>query len=349
MERKRIKPKRKTGSRPKPISVGAPFPYPGGKSHIASIVWEYFGRPDVYIEPFAGSLAVLLACPWPARREVVCDSDGLICNFWRSVVADPDKVAHYADWPTINQDLTARHAYLVEWRKAKSKRLSQDPEFYDAKMAGWWVWGISLWIGGGWCRGRSNSDKMPHMGTRIGGRGVSKQRNALIDHIPYVSDRGAGKGISKQRLNPTQPLQNWMRTLQHRLERTIVLNRSWESALTNPMLAPYMGDINRCIFLDPPYKTSTGQSSQYTEHDGDETAEKAYEWAVKHGNDYNIAYCCGSLDFEVPEGWEHVESGFKSHHAKSGRQNKDWVMFSPACLDKRQSFELPGFSGQEFN
>jgi len=32
-------------------------------------------------------------------------------------------------------------------------RLETDPDYYDAKIAGWWVWGLCCWIGGGWCSG----------------------------------------------------------------------------------------------------------------------------------------------------------------------------------------------------
>ena len=75
----------------------APFPYFGGKSRWAAEIWARFGRPDRYIEPFAGSLAALLACPHPAPMEIVCDLDGMICNFWRAVAADPERTARYAD------------------------------------------------------------------------------------------------------------------------------------------------------------------------------------------------------------------------------------------------------------
>jgi len=57
----------------------APFPYFGGKSRISSQVWERFGDVARYIEPFAGSLAVLLDRPSPFNgREIVNDSDGLL-------------------------------------------------------------------------------------------------------------------------------------------------------------------------------------------------------------------------------------------------------------------------------
>ena len=63
-------------------SLLAPFPYYGGKRRIAQDVWMHFGDDvQTYAEPFAGSLAVLLAAPYVPAREVVCDTDGHICNF----------------------------------------------------------------------------------------------------------------------------------------------------------------------------------------------------------------------------------------------------------------------------
>ena len=181
----------------------APFPYYGGKAKWADLIWERFGAPDVYCEPFAGSLAVLLANPHPAQREVACDMDGHICNFWRAVRDDPEAVAHHADYPTIHQDLTARHKFLVRWAADNAARLSEDPRYCDAEAAGWWAWGISLWIGGGWCSPSSDSERMPHVLDRAGGgRGVSRQRINIPDQIPHMagSSVAAGKGVSAQRV-----------------------------------------------------------------------------------------------------------------------------------------------------
>jgi DNA adenine methylase len=63
--------------------VKAPFPWFGGKSRAADVVWRAFGNVPNYVEPFAGSLAVLLARPHDAKIETVNDKDGLISNFWR--------------------------------------------------------------------------------------------------------------------------------------------------------------------------------------------------------------------------------------------------------------------------
>ena len=43
------------------MTLAAPFPYFGGKRRAAPIVWRALGDPSGYVEPFAGSAAVLLA------------------------------------------------------------------------------------------------------------------------------------------------------------------------------------------------------------------------------------------------------------------------------------------------
>ena len=217
-------------------ALSAPFPYFGGKSRVASQIWAKLGNPTVYVEPFAGSLACLLARPDGAgQREIVCDLDGGISNFWRAVTADPDAVAAWADYPTFHADLTARHKWLRAWFAEHTAELSNDPHFYCAKAAGWWVWGISLWIGGGWCNAISDTkdrDQIPHAGTGgggFGGQGVSEQRKTRpfadaqrvwdvrpavtsacgvsaqaqrakdpSDKRPLVSGHPGGKGVSAQ-------------------------------------------------------------------------------------------------------------------------------------------------------
>jgi len=128
----------------------APFPWFGGKSRAAPLVWEAFGDVANYVEPFAGSLAVLLARPTPPGVETVNDRDTYLANFWRALSADPEGVAHHADWPVSEADLHARHRWLVAQGDFR-QRMRADPDFFDAKVAGWWVWGICQWIGSGWC------------------------------------------------------------------------------------------------------------------------------------------------------------------------------------------------------
>ena len=166
----------------------------GGKSRVSHIVWDRFGDVRNYVEPFAGSLAVLLGRPTNPKIETVNDLDCWIANFWRALQASPHLVATYADWPVNEADLHARHIWLVN-RTEFREHMKTDPEYFDPKIAGWWVWGISQWIGSGWCAERGGSGrqdpqgdpwrKKPNVGD--GGRGI------LI-----TPGRGAG-GKSKPR------------------------------------------------------------------------------------------------------------------------------------------------------
>ena len=68
-------------------TLRAPFPWFGGKSRAAPLVWAALGDVSNYVEPFAGSLAVLLARPHAPRVETVNDADCYVANFWRALAA----------------------------------------------------------------------------------------------------------------------------------------------------------------------------------------------------------------------------------------------------------------------
>src|SRR5687767_6656435 len=127
------------------MTLKSPFPYPGGKSRAAGILWSRWGDTPNYVDAFCGSLAALLLRPTPPRVETVNDADSMLCNFWRAVQSDPEAVARWADWPVSELDLHARHRWLVEKGRAQVEQLRSDPDYYDAKVAGWWVWGICQW------------------------------------------------------------------------------------------------------------------------------------------------------------------------------------------------------------
>src|SRR4051794_2709524 len=125
------------------------FPYFGGKAKVAPLVWEYLGDPELYIEPFAGSLAVLLARPTTARTEIVVDLDGLLLNFWRAVQHWPT-MSKYLTGMVSEVDVAAKHTVLLDQRGVLTDKLRADPDWYDPKLAAWWWEGISSWLGSGW-------------------------------------------------------------------------------------------------------------------------------------------------------------------------------------------------------
>lgn len=144
----------------------APFPYFGGKSTVAPIIWQALGQPKHYIEPFCGSAAVLLGRPDynPAKHmETICDKDGFVANAWRGMQFAPDEIAKYCDWPVNHADLNARRKYLND-NQNLLQQLCDDPEYFDAKIAGYWVWAMSCWIGSGLTR----KDSMPRIDMGVG-------------------------------------------------------------------------------------------------------------------------------------------------------------------------------------
>lgn len=69
-------------------NVHSPLKYPGGKRYDAAWIVSHFPPHKHYVEPFAGSAAVLFASTQPDRSEVLNDIDRKLANFW-SVLADP--------------------------------------------------------------------------------------------------------------------------------------------------------------------------------------------------------------------------------------------------------------------
>jgi site-specific DNA-adenine methylase len=63
-------------------TLAAPFPWFGGKANACETVWQAFGAVDNYVEPFAGSAAMLLGAP-----------EGT-CGDWSRVVKDSVTTRH---------------------------------------------------------------------------------------------------------------------------------------------------------------------------------------------------------------------------------------------------------------
>jgi DNA adenine methylase len=70
----------------------APFAYFGGKTRLAERIVELLPDHGHYVEPFAGSLAVLLAKP-RSDMETVNDLDQDLMTFWRVLREQPDELA----------------------------------------------------------------------------------------------------------------------------------------------------------------------------------------------------------------------------------------------------------------
>lgn len=326
----------------------APFPWFGGKSRAAGMIWDHLGAVPNYVEPFAGSLATLLLRPHAPGVETVNDKDVYLANFWRAVQADPEAVARWADHPVNEADLHARHLWLV-CQQGFQERMLTDPDYCDAKIAGWWVWGISCWIGSGWC-------SRPEWSGRISGaraeRGVHRKRPDIKAGEPglkvwrQLPDLSGERAIHADRPDKTEAIVAWMRALAGRLRDVRVCCGDWSRVLGR--------SATECIgltgiLLDPPYGERARRKKDIYNEDCLRVSGAVREWALAHGDNPNLRIClCGyEGEHAMPETWKCVPWKANGGYGNSasdgaGRDNaaRERLWFSPHCLDPERQPEL---------
>ena len=109
--------------------MNAIFKYPGSKWSVAKWIIDFFPEHHSYLEPFAGSLAVLMNKP-RSHIETVNDLDGNVVNLFHWIRDDPEKLAHEIYFalkcgccPRLS---CAMAASLPEWHKKKGCRMRND-------------------------------------------------------------------------------------------------------------------------------------------------------------------------------------------------------------------------------
>lgn len=302
-----------------------PFPWFGGKSKVAHLVWERFGNVDNYVEPFFGSGAVLFGRPSSPKIETVNDKDGYVANFWRAVQHDPEQVAHYADWPVNENDLHARHVWLVNQKAEFVPRIEGDADYYDVKIAGWWVWGICCWIGSEWCSGKGPWHVVD--GKLVnGGDGADCVQRKLV-HLG-----GAGKGVNRK----LESLTEYMRELADRLRGVRVCCGDW-SRVCGPSVTFKNGLTG--VFLDQPYSADAGRDNEIYATEDLFCAHDVREWAIENGDNplMRIALCGYDGEHDFPERWECVSWKANGGYASQGKKNnqnkhRERIWFSPHCM-----------------
>jgi len=323
----------------------APFVWFGGKRKVAGEVWQALGDCDNYVEPFAGSLAVLLGRPHnladgSRRAETVNDKDHYLSNFWRAITIDPNQVARYADWPVNEDDLLARHLWLVnEGKRVLVQGIESDPMFFDAKIAGWWVWGVNAWIGSGWCSGtgpwtydeNGGVSQRPHLGSA--GQGVNRQ-------LPHLGDAGrAGYNNLEYR---AEGIAAYFQHLAARLRDVRVCTGDWSRVVTAGALS-FGSKVG--VFLDPPYLGEVRTSDLYASDDH-QIANEVRDWCIENGENprYRIVMAGYSSEHDhlFPDSWRRIKwsASVAYQTSSSVGGNKDnrhgevlWC--SPATVDNQ--------------
>jgi DNA adenine methylase len=238
-------------------------------------------------------------------------------NVWRAIKANPDAVAAWADYPVTELDLHARHRWLITQRESLRDRLVADPLWYDAQIAGWWLWGASTAIGDHWFRKETNS--IPYLGDA--GRGV----NAVA--LGYtVAERAAALAAYLQRIADT-------------LRTARITCGDWTRVVT-PAITTGNGVTSKpitALLLDPPYQHAD-RTTTYGTHDHD-VFDEVWAWAIQHGNNPMLRIAlCGYEDGRVADGWECVawqaNGGYANTGTGQGSVNKrrERIWFSPHCV-----------------
>lgn len=336
----------------------APFPAFGGKSRVAGMVWSRIGDVDNWIEPFCFSAAVTLLRPasHDPRMETINDACAFVANFWRATTRDPDAVAEWCNWPVNEADLEARHKWLVASARKRehAERMRDDPDYYDAKIAGWWCWGLAQWIGGGWCagewNGRGSPDskgsgthggdcaKRPHLGSA--GRGVHRQ-------LPHLGSAGGGEESRRGDV-----LRGWFAALRDRLRNVRVACGDWRRVCDSD--AKTLSNSSTCgVFLDPPYSKTTDDGRKnrdgdiyINDRDQDVCAlvRDVREWCEKWGANPRMKIALCGYEGEGHEaleriGWEVVaweaHGGYANARKTKGdgenNRHRERIWFSPGC------------------
>jgi DNA adenine methylase len=291
-----------------------PFSYWGGKRKVGSIIFNGLGQVTNYVEPFGGSLAVLLANPHPAKIETVNDIDCALVNFWRCVSNDPEGLAKYCDYPVSEVDLHARHKWILEQFTTEFKtKMNNDPNFYDLKLGGWWIYGQCASIPGNWLQTRG------------------------LKAMPMLSS--AGSGIQGLKHTPI----SWFETLQKRLKRVRICCRDWKDLVSPAITYKNKGLVSKDITgicLDPPYEHQGRVKKLYQEDE--DIFSDVMKWAIENGDNpkLRIALCGYDNDYVFPEGWTIYNwetVGGMANQSKTespGLENKgrEVIWFSPHCL-----------------
>jgi hypothetical protein len=315
------------------MTLAAPFPYFGGKRRAAARIWQALGDPAGYVEPFAGSAAVLLARPaFTGRRvETLNDADGWLVNTWRAIQLSPAEVARHAWGPVAEIDYHARLAWLQQRRTPDLVAwLEGEPEAHDAKAAGWWLYVVACGIGdpfgpGPWRVVDGYLRKLPHLGDA--GQGVNRE-------LPHLGDAGQGQ------------LEAYMGQLADRLRRVRITCGSWERVVKPSVTRSGTGgDGTRAIFLDPPYATS---GDLYAHVDAD-VGLAVREWCATAPRELRVILCGYDTEHDalLARGWSVTEgkagrgAGY-STNGLNGRRERLWL--SPACIGSEQRSLLEAFT-----
>lgn len=329
-------------------SPKAPFVYFGGKSNIASFVWLLLGSNiKRYFEPFAGSLAVLLARKRDKNivyHDIVNDIDCLIINVWKVIKYSPDKLAKLCLDPVSHVLLWQRVCILYNSKDLLLKKMIKDDSYFDIKLAAYWLYVKATEIG------VIDIDKLDC--ERI----YSSVDNGLLVSRPQLIALNGIHSSCKQNghnsKNKIDRLKSWFRELQSVLENTKIMCGDWKRLFSEKSTwQDNNGTRNVGIFFDPPYSDENRRSSLYR-HDSFSVAKEVNDFCIKNANKktYKIVIAGYEGEHNNLEKFGYTKYKWKAHGGygnigksyKNGSKERLWA--SKSC----NNIDLKGLTINEY-
>jgi len=349
--------------------LSSPFPWFGGKSRAANIIWKRLGDTKNYVEPFCGSMAVLLGRKWPhkkTRTETVNDPTGLLSNFWRSYRGEPDSVNHaFLNEMLNNVEIKLETVNDLDpmvinfWRslQADFQSVVNHVDFpvseldlharhdflrkqitslrYNLKSDPLF---FNPMIAGWWCWG---------IACWIAD-GWCRESQEASGKIPHLTS--PGQGINRALYvgygeNPSangacqdrkDALTKYLGQFEDRLRYVRITCGDWTRVLETSV-TEHLGTTG--IVLDPPYSDEVNEQAKiYGELSDSNISKKVNEWAAENGkkDKLRIALCGYEGEHNNLEslGWSKIEwKAQGGYGAVSGNKNceKERIWFSPSC------------------
>ena len=198
-------------------------------------------------------------------------------------------------------------------------------------MAGWWIWGLCQWIGGGW-GSRPEARQLPHLSNAGMGVHRTSQRRPSLK---------ASVGVHRVHQN----LPEYFAHLSKRLQRVRVCCGDWMRVL-GPSPTTHNGLT--AVILDPPYSDQAKRAEGLYAQDSLTIALDVRAWAIENGDNPKLRIALFGYEDEhaadMPEDWEcfawKAGPGYSNigKNGASDNHTKERVWFSPPCV-KVQPYE----------
>lgn len=246
------------------------------------------------------------------------------CNVWRALKSNPDEVAKWCDWPVNHADLCARRTAMLKKEPDLLKRLIEDDRYYNPRIAGYWIWAASCWIGSG-LTAQNSIPKISGAGNGVHSTGT----------LPFM----AGTNTSQISSRKSDHVYKWFRDLSARLRMVNVVCGDWHRVCGGN----WQDGMGICgMFFDPPY--SVDDCCEVYHHDSLTVGKDVEKWVLERGKikSYRIVVAGYAEEYQtlVKAGWTtHAWSatgGYANAAKKKVNKNRhrETLFFSPHCIKK---------------